>query len=181
MAKLDRLVWAEGISLVMFGVQIGIRTDKAGLLDRLIHYVPAVWKLSNSQVVDRLYSVVFGEEKPQARVRRFHLLYGDTQNLVRTESLEDLLEIFESDLTAHLGSAARQFCCVHAGVVGWKQFGIVFPGKSSSGKTTLVKEFLQRGGEYYSDELAIFDTEGLIHPFPRLLRSDRRQMRSEHD
>jgi hypothetical protein len=58
---------------------------------------------------------------------------------------------------------------VHAGVVGWKGGAIVLPAKSFQGKTTLVAELVRNGATYLSDEYAIFDENGLVHPFPRLL------------
>src|SRR6267142_2744385 len=42
-------------------------------------------------------------------------------------------------------------------------------GRSLSGKTTLVRELLRRGATYYSDEFAVVDDFGNIHPFPRPL------------
>lgn len=56
---------------------------------------------------------------------------------------------------------------VHAGVVGWKDKAVVLPGSSHRGKTTLVAELIRNGADYYSDEYAIFDHLGLVHPFPR--------------
>ncbi|MBK6751508.1 MAG: hypothetical protein KA956_12240 [Pyrinomonadaceae bacterium] len=58
---------------------------------------------------------------------------------------------------------------MHAGVVGWNGKALVFPGDSYSGKTTLVAEFVKRGALYYSDEYAVINRYGLVHPFPRKL------------
>ena len=58
---------------------------------------------------------------------------------------------------------------VHAGVVAWKGRAIVIPGRSQSGKTTLVKALLHAGASYFSDEYAVIDGRGRVHPFPRRL------------
>src|SRR6185295_11682383 len=58
---------------------------------------------------------------------------------------------------------------IHSGVVGWHGKAILIPGRSYSGKTTLVKEFVQAGATYYSDEYAVLDSKGLVHPYPRAL------------
>src|SRR5437868_1638910 len=58
---------------------------------------------------------------------------------------------------------------VHAGVVGWQGKAIVVPGASFSGKTTLVMEFIRAGATYFSDEFAVFDRHGNVHPFARPL------------
>jgi hypothetical protein len=54
-------------------------------------------------------------------------------------------------------------------VVGWQGRTIVLPGRSLSGKTTLVREMLRLGATYYSDEFAVIDNSGFVHPFPRPL------------
>ena len=58
---------------------------------------------------------------------------------------------------------------VHAGVVGWKDRAILIPGKSFVGKTSLVAELVKAGATYYSDEFAVLDSEGLVHPFHKPL------------
>jgi hypothetical protein len=58
---------------------------------------------------------------------------------------------------------------VHAGVVGWQGGAIVLPGRSMSGKTTLVRALVECGATYYSDEYAVFDDRGWVHPFPQPL------------
>ena len=58
---------------------------------------------------------------------------------------------------------------VHAGVVGWEGRAIVMPGSSFAGKTTLVQAWLEAGATYYSDEFAVLDRAGRVHPFARPL------------
>jgi hypothetical protein len=47
--------------------------------------------------------------------------------------------------------------------------GILIPGRSFSGKTTLVAELLRVGATYYSDEYAVLDAKGMVHPYARPL------------
>src|SRR4029079_7212295 len=58
---------------------------------------------------------------------------------------------------------------VHAGVVGWNGRAIVMPGRSYSGKSTLVAELVRQGATYYSDEFAVLDSRGRVHPWARQL------------
>jgi hypothetical protein len=44
------------------------------------------------------------------------------------------------------------------------------PGVSHAGKSTLVAELVRSGATYYSDEFAILDCHGRVHPFARDLR-----------
>jgi hypothetical protein len=54
-------------------------------------------------------------------------------------------------------------------VVGWNDKAILIPGRSMSGKTTLVAELVRAGATYYSDEFAVLDERGRVHPFPKPL------------
>jgi hypothetical protein len=76
-------------------------------------------------------------------------------------------------LTAHaelvIAERAPDHLFVHAGVVGWQGAAIVMPGASFAGKTTLVQAWLDAGATYYSDEFAVLDRAGRVHPFARPL------------
>ena len=67
----------------------------------------------------------------------------------------------------HVAEKARNWVFIHAGVVGWRGFAIILPAMSHNGKTTLVSELIRLGADYYSDEYAVIDTSGLVHPFER--------------
>jgi hypothetical protein len=58
---------------------------------------------------------------------------------------------------------------IHAGTVVYQGKAIVMPGPSGSGKSRLVQELLRLGAEYCSDEYAILDPQGCVHPYPRAL------------
>jgi hypothetical protein len=64
---------------------------------------------------------------------------------------------------------------VHAGAVLWRGKVLLLPGITHSGKSSLVAELLRRGATYFSDEYALIDREGRVHPYPRplLLRHGR--------
>jgi hypothetical protein len=64
---------------------------------------------------------------------------------------------------------ARRRVFVHAGVVGWQGKAIIIPGRSMSGKTSLVTELVRAGATYYSDEYAVLDMFGRVHPYPEPL------------
>lgn len=83
-------------------------------------------------------------------------------------SLEAATCAVESWAQLTVATLAKELVFVHAGVVGWKDRAVVVPGRSLSGKSTLVLSFVERGAHYYSDEYAIFDSEGRVHPYWRL-------------
>jgi hypothetical protein len=83
--------------------------------------------------------------------------------------LEQLFDPLESDLQMFVAEWARRRIFVHAGVVGWRGQAIVIPGHSLSGKSTLVAALVRAGATYYSDEYAVFDAQGCVHPYARRL------------
>jgi hypothetical protein len=91
------------------------------------------------------------------------------QNMVTGVPEAKFWKYFDSLVRILVAEYAPSVVFIHAGVVGWKGKALVFPGDSFFGKTTLVAELVRRGAEYYSDEYAVIDEDGLIHPFARPL------------
>jgi hypothetical protein len=166
MEKIDRLGWAAGIAFQIFGVRIGIRVGDPLVLKAILSRIPAGWTRLESAVVDRLYSIVTPLIRRHS-VRHLCVLYGDHTNLIRTERIEDLLDSFESDLDLHIAANSQDRLFIHAGAVRWKDYTILIPGRSHTGKTTLVTEFLKSGAAYYSDDFTAVDHAGRLHSYPR--------------
>ena len=56
---------------------------------------------------------------------------------------------------------------VHAAAVSVAGRGLVLPGRTRAGKTTLLMALLECGAELLSDDLAFLDARGRVHPHPR--------------
>jgi hypothetical protein len=169
MAKIDRLGWVAGISFRVCGLRLGVRVSDRRILSRVIEILPPGWTKSESPYVDMLYSFVVGGEVQRAGTRRFNLVYLDSARLARTPNVDAALHALEMGLEFYVSTEARRRLFVHAGVVGWDGKAIVIPGKSTTGKTTLVAELVKRGATYFSDEHAVFDARGRVHPYPKPL------------
>jgi hypothetical protein len=169
MDKIDRLVWAEAISILSYGVRVGIRVNKPGILEKVIPFLPPGWKHSSSPIVDRLYSIIAGGEGPKPNIRLFSLVYANANRIARTPGLLQAIDAFESDLQLYVAEMAPHRVFVHAGVVGWRGQAIVIPGRSFSGKSTLTAELVKAGMTYYSDEYAVLDGQGRVHHYARPL------------
>ncbi len=165
MDKLDRLGWATGISFNSHGLRIGIRVTNGEAMNRALEVLPPEWKPGKSPVVDRVYSLVVGGASPRSRARRFNLLYVGPMLLSRTHDMQEALQALETNLRMYVAERARGKLFVHAGVVGWQGKAIVMPGRSFSGKSTLVAALVKAGATYYSDEYALFDAKGHVHPY----------------
>jgi len=141
----------------------------AEALETIKEYLPPAWKPSARSRVERLYSIVLGSTGARANVRTFNLLYSDGARISRSLNLDEVLERFEDDLKLFVAETTRRRVFVHAGVVGWNDKAIVIPGRSFTGKTTLVAELVRQGATYYSDEYAVLDERGCVHPYLRPL------------
>ena len=135
-------------------------------MDRIAALLPPGWKPADSPEVERLYSLIVGGEGPRPNVRRFNLLYVNAMRMARSMDLDPVISNLESDLQLHIAEQARRRLFVHAGVVGWRGQAIVIPGRSFSGKTSLVAALVRAGATYHSDEYAVLDARGRVHPFP---------------
>jgi len=169
MAKIDRLGWADGFSFISYGVPVGVRVNEPAILKDVIERLPPSFKLASLRTVDHLYSLIAGGHQPDSRVRRFSLGYWNLLRLARSRKFADLLDSFESHVQLTVAEHAKRRVFVHAGVVGWKNRAILIPGLSHTGKTTLVHRLIRAGATYYSDEYAVLDERGHVHPYPRPL------------
>jgi len=121
----------------------------------------------------------FGGQGPPDAVLSVRVNYSDSGQplyevlengaVLGTEvSLQAAVWAVESWTQLTVATLAKELVFVHAGVVGWRNKAIVIPGRSLSGKSTLVLALVKAGADYYSDEYAMFDSEGRVHPYWRL-------------
>ena len=90
-------------------------------------------------------------------------------DLDRLPTLDVALGMLDAQIRIFVAARARDRIFVHAGVVARDGMALVIPGESFSGKTTLVRALVELGATYYSDEYAVLDDEGRVHPYPRRL------------
>ncbi len=154
--------WTAAQSIQLFGVRIGIRTNNAELLKDLPNHFPPLWKPVSTSTVDRIFSLRIGKASST--------IFEDGEQVLQASSLKRVLTDFERRLKMYVAEMARRRVFVHAGAVGWKGYAIIIPGRSYSGKTTLVRELVRAGATYYSDEYAVLDLQGRVHPYPQWLR-----------
>lgn len=169
MERLDRLGWAAGLSFASYGVRVGVRVNDHAALELLSARLPPGWTPAPSPSVERLYSFVLGGAPTRRGVRGFNLLYANAGRVARTADVARTLDAFESDLHLYVAEMSRRRVFVHAGAVGWRGGAILLPGRSFAGKSTLVAELIRAGADYYSDEYAVLDARGRVHPFARPL------------
>ena len=168
MQALDRHVWTDAIAFEKFGVRIGIRADSAELMALAASRVPPGATPLASDEIDVLFSIA-GGGAARPGLRRYAILYEGISIRLRTLDRDALADGLDSAIHVALAEQATEWVFVHAGVVGWRGRAIVIPGTTFSGKTTLVAALLRAGAEFYSDDRAVIDAQGLVHPHPRPL------------
>lgn len=155
------------VSCSAFGIQITLRTE-LHLLEHLpspLIPVPPSENSANGQAVR--YEFV---ETRSVEGRPLFVVFEDGATLFTSSDVRAAARTLESRVHLQVAALTDQAVFVHAGVVAWEGRALILPGPSHSGKSSLVASLLAAGGKYYSDEYAVIDLEGRIHPFPRPLR-----------
>jgi hypothetical protein len=159
---------------VAHGVRIGLRIGCPALQNLLEEterfHLPFGWRPidghESEAPVSVRYDLVTAESvgpRPPYRV------YAGTQLVAEAPGLTDIGSALAAHAELFVAEHAPDHLFVHAGVVGWECRAIVMPGVSFAGKTTLVRAWLEAGATYYSDEFAVLDRAGRVHPFARPL------------
>lgn len=171
--ELERVRWAGDVVFGGYGARIGLRFADLELGAELALCPSPGTRLAAPGRVDRMLSVFRGDGR--------YWIYGDDEMKCQPILRTDLLDAFDTHLRAAFAEFSRKKLFVHAGVVGWKGHALIFPGKSLAGKSTLIAELVKAGATYFSDEYAVLDDKGRVHPFakPLSLRESRRSRQRE--
>jgi len=150
------------ISFQSFGVKIGVQTDSGDLLfeveGELDKINPGGFEIIDDSQAEHLYEIRQRKNKIIEITKNEELLWSLAENW---------LPFLQSQIRLTIAEYAESRVFLHAGAVGWKEQAIILPARSFSGKSTLVAELVKKGALYYSDDFAILDQNGLVHPFHR--------------
>lgn len=171
--ELARLRWAGEVAFCGYGARIGVRFTDRNLGAQLARRPSPGTCLAPPGAVDHMLSVF--------RQGGRYWIYADADMKCQPALRADLLNAFTTHLRAAFAQCSARQLFVHAGVVGWRGRAIVVPGKSLAGKTTLIAELVKAGASYFSDEYAVLDDVGQVHPFakPLSLRETRASRQCE--
>lgn len=152
----------EKAAIISEGLRIGFRTNQRDLL----------LKVSSIFVPDRAptyfadLNVIYSLAEFKQRLYR---AYRGSRVLVRHANLKTALDFIETDVQYTIAKRSREHLFLHAGVIGWRGRAVLFPGRTCSGKSTLIRALIRAGAVYFSDEFARIDAQGRVHPFLRPL------------
>jgi hypothetical protein len=150
------------IAFEAFGVTAAVEAGSADVLKRVEARLPPGSTRISAAPEENRFSIL-------TRNGSSYRVSGPGSSLPGSSDLDVALEVLESELRAFIATQSPAHIFVHAGVVEHAGHAILIPGRSFSGKTTLVAEFVRQGHPYYSDEFAVLDREGLVHPYPKPL------------
>lgn len=152
------------ISFQSYGVKIGVRCDSPELLSEIKNELdeinPNGFEIIDDSKIEHLYEIESKKNK------RFEVKKDVDLSPHRLEE-ESLFRYLQSQIRLTIAEFAESRIFLHAGAVAWKNQAIIIPARSYSGKSTLVAELVKRGALYYSDDFAVLDKKGLVHPFHR--------------
>ena len=160
---------------VAYGVRIGLRVDCRALLDALEQDpecldLPFGWRAVDDHEAEAPVSIRYQlRTDASCGTSPSFRLYAGTNLVAEAHRLTDVGWALAAHAEPFVAERAPDHLFVHAGVVGWEGRAIVMPGASFAGKSTLVQAWLEAGATYYSDEFAVLDRAGRVHPFARPL------------
>jgi hypothetical protein len=162
------------IAFEAYGVCLALGASSPDVLDRARPYLPPGWKPCESSDVVRRFEIRLEPDGSYSFLKD-----GENENIGLNLELAVLL--FDTEMRLYIARKAPGVIFVHAGVVAHRGKAIVLPGVSFAGKTTLVAALVRAGATYFSDEFAVLDESGLVHPYAKPLSlRDERQIQSEH-
>lgn len=126
----------------------------------LIDYAPGM--------PDYTMSLVTAETPAIRNARPFHFVYSEHHRIGRTTESARLVRVLETHFLKLLGEHVNRYFLLHSAALAHKNTGILFPGQSGSGKSSLALGMLQSGLDYLSDELSPVDIQsGEVIPYSK--------------
>lgn len=160
-----------------YGVTMTVCASTANLLARAEAFMPPGWKPAPAppSPPDNGYElgIVTGNDGYRlgilAEEDGSYSIYSGSTRISEGQVLEHSLIVLDGQIRVHLAAHAPELTFAHAGVVAHNEKALILPGYSFAGKTTLVAALVQKGAVYYSDEFAVLDDRGLVHPYAKPL------------
>ena len=145
-----------------FGLEMRFCTNSPELLERVQPMLPPGWRRRPRSAKQTRLGLLEEDDD-------IYSIYHDATCTHDAPGREYALMMLETQLSTTSPRESPDFVAVHAGVVADGDRAIVMPGMSFSGKTTLVRALVEAGAVYYSDEYAMLDEAGRVHPYARQL------------
>jgi len=154
------------IGMRVFGRHLAFRSDIEVSLDELMRLFPPSAVLCEPEGATEVFHLIASEEVEE---KGFYW-NGELLSRVQDHHLADL-GIMDCKVQYALSLAlADEYVMFHAGAVSYRGQGIIFPGQTKAGKTTLTEAFLLAGAGFLSDDCAVISKELKIYAYPTPLK-----------
>jgi hypothetical protein len=162
-ARASRLNYrADQICVESFGVNFAVKTDSPELATVVSNLIPKILPncFSFSRDSDPDHSFFLSSD-----AGRYSLYKNGEASMLGASTAEEIFSRLSTEIRLLVGEHAVGRVFVHSGCVVVRGRAILLPGRTHTGKSTLTAELVRRGAKYFSDEYAILDSDGMVHPF----------------
>lgn len=163
---LQETEWKTVLGFRAFGRTFEFRSDAVVDIDDLASLLPPNAETGEGLRGRDVFTLIADRESPDRG------LYWNDELLNPIEDHHVANpEVLECKIQYALSLAlSSEWVFLHAGAVSVNGQGVLIPGDSKSGKTSLTHAFLKEGADYLTDDCAVLDKYGEIHPYPAALR-----------
>ena len=142
------------------------QTTRRPLSESAAIFLPQ-WQNTTSSLVDRVYSILIGNADSRASVRRCIRFMATRRAWPVRLISKAVFETFESDLASVCRRAGDPPGVCSRGR-GWlERAGDCDSGAATAASRPSSPELVRAGATYYSDEYAVLDSRGRVHPFSK--------------
>jgi hypothetical protein len=150
------------IDFEAFGVGARVCSNSLEVLAQIGPLMPPGWRSFPSEDSTPRLGILIEEDGT-------HSVYREGVRLSQDQGLKLSLMLFEGVLRDYVALNSPDKTFIHAGAVAHGGRATIFPGQTFSGKSTLTAAMVRAGATYLSDEFAVLDEDGLVHPYPKAL------------
>lgn len=164
--KFEQICWSVKTGFDFYGTRVGFKMDDGQLINKIRQIFP---NKSIEIPFDQTVGYFALITKQSSELNGFYWVENEVPELaLGFEQFEELcLAGIELKILFALAmiSPPKMFY-FHAGAISINGKGIIIPGGTYSGKTTLTEQFIRNGAVYYSDDCSLIDSEGFLYPYP---------------
>jgi hypothetical protein len=156
-----------------FGLVVAIESDAPDLFDLLEPQLPSFPEECGTSTPQLSYRV-------KVPTGGGAIILRGRRTIATVPDVPAASAVLVVDLQSAMARRAAGWTFVHSGAVAIDGRVLLLPGRSHAGKSTLVAALLGFGASYCSDEFAVIDPAGRVHPYsrPLALRSPVRRVRA---
>jgi hypothetical protein len=145
-----------------YGLRLDVEVEDEALQPAVELILPPGWEPSDEFPEDGHFTL-------SGRADGAYAVVADGAMIGSGLTADVAIHVLDAEVRHRIATLASDRIFVHAGVVALDTRALLLPGPSFCGKSTLVAALVAEGATYYSDEYAVLDETGSVHPYHRRL------------